>query len=393
MLHAGLAIPPACRFFSKQGVCNQTDIFFDSLKFYKTGSSSLRAALHYSVGSRARMEHTDLPAHAQTGICGLMETLKNIDLPPRIAFVAVLRDPIDRLISALNFAVSTTTLAFKRKCCTRSRIRRLGRTIGNTYDCSSAAIRRIPDCALHASSRLMPWSSPGPDLNSTVHVNDTVLVNSTVLERFKACAWHRPCGQMTSEMMIQQAHACALRTGLEVRSKSLVETQRFFLWPIETYAHVFQPAGNSVRSIARYMADNFVVGTTQNMSQLLSLLSRVLRSDARATTECTEPYFEFNPKCSTFNANVFRGRERAWWADADAECTRDELSHQTISELAIKMSTDFGIYRAAKEIFEKQMAGALPLPVHDVSTLRRQYSLRQCTTYNTPMVAKYTRVG
>ena len=52
------------------------------------------------------------------------------------------------------------------------------------------------------------------------------------------------------------------------------------------------------------------------------------------------------------------------------ECKRDELPHQTISELTIEMSTDFRIYWAAQAIFEKQMARALPLPVQKVSKLR-----------------------
>jgi len=342
VLHVGLAAYDSSRYPSKHGVCDQTDIFFDSLKFYKTGSDSLRSALHYSVGSRARMEHTDIRAHAAMGLCGLMENLKNIDVPPRIAFVAMFRDPIDRLISALNMAARTSWLAFQRKCCIRGSNR--------TYDCSSAAIRSIPDCAWHASGRPMPWSSPGPDLNSNVKA----IINATVLERLKACSWHRPCGQVTSEMMIQQAHTCA----------SMANPSRFYLWPIETYAPVFQPAGDNVSSIARYLADNFVVGTTQNMSQLFSLLSRILRSDSRATTECMEPYFQYNPAA----ANVHGGS----WPDVD--CTRDELSYQTIMELTIKMRTGFGIFFEAERIFEKQMAGVLPLPVHNFSALRRQYS-------------------
>ena len=220
-----------------------------------------------------------------------MENLKNIDVPPRIAFVAMLRDPIDRLISALNMAARTSMLAFRRKCCTIRGNRR--------HDCSSAAISSIPDCTWHASGRPMPWSSPGPDLNSNVKA----IVNATVLERLKACSWHRPCGQVTSEMMIQQAHTCA--------SMETPRSRRFFLWPIETYAPVFQPVGDSVSSIARYLADNFVVGTTQNMSQLFSLLPRILHSDSRATTECMEPYIEYNPAA----ANVHGGT----WPDVD--CT------------------------------------------------------------------------
>ena len=70
-----------------------------------------------------------------------------------------------------------------------------------------------------------------------------------------------------------------------------------------SYAPVFKPAGENVSSIAQYLADKFVVGTTQNMPQLFTLLSRVLRSDARATAECTEPYFGYN----TAAANVHGG--------------------------------------------------------------------------------------
>ena len=294
----------------KQSVCDKTDVFFDSLKFYKTGSDSLRAALHYSVGaSRARMEHTDIRSHATRGICGLMGNLKGVELPPKIAFVAMLRDPIDRLVSALNMAATKgplSALRYQRTCCTP--------TSSGTYDCSSAAIRRIPDCALHVTSR--------PDLKSNrkLFVNTTesgrytgslhgaqaalysvqksvqhAIPKPTVAEIFKACSWHRPCGQVTSKMMIQQAHACA--------STHLGNAQPLFLWPIATYAPVFQPGGDSVSSMTQYLADNFIMGTTQNMTQLFSLLSRVLRSNATATAECMEPYFEYNPA----SANVHQG--------------------------------------------------------------------------------------
>uniref|UniRef100_A0A7S0LJ57 Sulfotransferase domain-containing protein n=1 Tax=Coccolithus braarudii TaxID=221442 RepID=A0A7S0LJ57_9EUKA len=246
----------------------------------------------------------------------------------------MLRDPIDRLISALNMVARTWMFKFQRTCCTRVGLK--------TYNCSSAAIHSIPDCALHTSDRPMPWP------------------NATVLERFKACSWRQPCGQVTSEMMIQQAHACA----------STANPAPFYLWPIETYTPVFRPGGNSVSSITQYLSDNFVVGTTQNMSQLLSLLSRVIRSDARASAECTEPYFEYHPK----KRNLHGGR----WLGVD--CRRDELSEQAISELTIEMSTDFRIYWAAKVISEKQIAHVLPLPVHDVSGLHRFYS---CCTQTT----------
>ena len=352
----------------KQSVCDKTDVFFDSLKFYKTGSDSLRAALHYSVGaSRARMEHTDIRSHATRGICGLMGNLKGVELPPKIAFVAMLRDPIDRLVSALNMAATKgplSALRYQRTCCTP--------TSSGTYDCSSAAIRRIPDCALHVTSRPDLKSNPKLFVNTTesgrytgsLHGAQAALYSvqksvqhaipkPTVAEIFKACSWHRPCGQVTSKMMIQQAHACA--------STHLTNAQPLFLWPIATYAPVFQPGGDSVSSMTQYLADNFIMGTTQNMTQLFSLLSRVLRSNATATAECTEPYFEYNPA----SANVHQGGLRG-----GVECKRDELPHKTISELTIEMSTDFRIYQAAQAIFEKQMAGALPLPVHKVSKLR-----------------------
>jgi len=154
--------------------------------------------------------------------------------------------------------------------------------------------------------------------------------------------------------MIKQAQACAYASDPE-------KYLRFFLWPIETYAPVFKPAGENVSSIAQYLADNFVVGTTQNMSQLFTLLSRLLYSDARATAECTEPYFDYNPAAAN----------RHGVPHPSVDCMRDELPYQTISELTIQMSTDFQIYWAAKSIFEKQLTGATPLPVHDITAIRR----------------------
>jgi hypothetical protein len=297
----------------QSGVYNQIDTSFASLKWYKVGGDTLQQALYHSVGTdRAYMEHTGLAAYASQGLCSLASLLPV--LRERVVFVAMMRDPAERLMSAINMAVAGSWLhLFRSGICRKE-------------DGPSQCRSRAPGS----------WN----------------------------CSWPAPCHELTGSDVIETASRCHSRSTITVNQvEPRVDAPPYFLWPPDGYAKVLGLGKrfNTTDEVLRHLQDNFVVGVTERMPNLLELLNRALLMDAAARSTYTRPHFMMHPGRSDVHNSS---------GHSTVNCKPEHLKRQAQKYLRSEMAADYVLYDAAKRISASQLAAPpQQLPVHTLSAL------------------------